>query len=148
MSRKKKKPSQPQSGKNRWPDQKYFGITNTAAAKSLQSCPTLQPHRRQPTRLPWPWDSPGKNTWSGLSFPSPMHERESESEVVQSCPTLSDPMDRSLQGSCVNGIFQVRVLEWVATAFSRITNKVSGNRNKLRTTEFPSLSAQLLTNCF
>jgi len=56
--------------------------------------------------------------WSGLPFPSPMHKRKSESEVAQSCPTLSDPMDCSLPGSSVHGIFQARVLEWVAIAFS------------------------------
>ena len=54
--------------------------------------------------------------WSGLPFPSPM--QESESEVTQSCPTLSDPMDYSLPGSSVHGIFQARVLEWGAIAFS------------------------------
>ena len=54
--------------------------------------------------------------WSGLPFPSPMHE--SESEVAQSCPTLSDPMDCSLPGSSVHGICQARVLEWGAIAFS------------------------------
>ena len=52
--------------------------------------------------------------WTGLPFPSPMHERKSESEVTQSCLTLSDPMDYSLPGSSVHGIFQARVLEWVA----------------------------------
>ena len=52
--------------------------------------------------------------WSGLPFPSPMHE--SESEVAQSCPTLSDRMDCSLPGSSVLGIFQTRVLEWGAEA--------------------------------
>ena len=56
--------------------------------------------------------------WSGLPFPSPMHERENESEVAQSCPTPSDPMDCSLPGSSVHGIFQARVLEWGAIAFS------------------------------
>ena len=56
--------------------------------------------------------------WSGLPFPSPMHERKSESEVAQSCPTLSNPMDWSLPGSSVHGIFQERVLEWGAIAFS------------------------------
>ena len=55
--------------------------------------------------------------WSGLPFPSPMHE--SESEVTQSCLTLSDPMDYSLPGSSVHGIFQARVLEWGAIAFSQ-----------------------------
>ena len=54
--------------------------------------------------------------WSGLPFPSPMHA--SESEVAQSCPTLSNPMDCSLPGSSVYGIFQARVLEWVTIAFS------------------------------
>ena len=52
--------------------------------------------------------------WSGLPFPSPMHE----SEIAQSCPTLSDPMDCSPPGSSVYGIFQARVLEWGAIAFS------------------------------
>ena len=55
---------------------------------------------------------------SGLPFPSPMHESESESEVAQSCPTLRDPMDCSLPGSSVHGIVQARVLEWGAIAFS------------------------------
>ena len=58
--------------------------------------------------------------WSGLPFPSPMHESESEREVAQSCPTLSDPMDCSLPGSSVHGIFQARVLEWGAFAFSEL----------------------------
>ena len=57
--------------------------------------------------------------WSGLPVPSPMHESESESEVAQSCLTLCDPMDCSLPGSSVHGIFQVRVLESGAIAFSR-----------------------------
>ena len=54
--------------------------------------------------------------WSGLPLPSPMHE--SESEVVQLCPTASDAIDCSLPGSSIHGIFQARVLEWVAIAFS------------------------------
>ena len=56
--------------------------------------------------------------WSGMPFPSAVHESETESEVVQSCPTLHDPMDCSLLGSSLHGIFQARVLEWVAIAFS------------------------------
>ena len=56
--------------------------------------------------------------WSGLPFPSPMHE--SESEVTQLCPTPSYPMDCSPPGSSVHGIFQARVLEWGAIAFSDI----------------------------
>ena len=56
--------------------------------------------------------------WNGLPFPSPMHERKSASEVTQSCLTLSDPMDCSPPGSSIHGIFQARVLEWCAIAFS------------------------------
>ena len=90
-----------------------------AAAKSLQSCPTLcDPHRQQPTRLPCPWDSPGKNTGVGCRFLLQCMKVKSESEVAQSWPTLCDPMDCSLPGSFVHGIFQARVLEWVAIAFS------------------------------
>ena len=74
--------------------------------------------RRQPTRLPHPWDSPGKNTGVGCHFLFQCIEVKSESEVTQSCPTLSDPMDCSLPGSSVHGIFQARVLEWGAIAFS------------------------------
>ena len=78
----------------------------------------MQPHRRQPTRLPRPWDSPGKNTRVGCHFLLQCMKVKSESEVAQSCPTLRDPMVCSLPGSSVHGIFQARVLEWGATAFS------------------------------
>ena len=61
--------------------------------------------------------------WSGLPFPSPMHEVKSESEVAQSCPTLLEPMDCSPPGSSVHGIFLARVLEWGATAFSEGVTK-------------------------
>ena len=89
-----------------------------AAAKSLQSCLTVRPHRRQPTRLPRSWDSPG-NTGVGCHFLLQCMKVKSEREVVaQSCPTLSDPMDYSLPGSSIHGIFQARVLEWGAIAFS------------------------------
>ena len=67
-------------------------------------------HRRQPSRLPCPWDSPGKNTGVGCYFLLQCMKVKSESEVAQSCPTLSDPMDCSLPGSSVHGIFQARVL--------------------------------------
>ena len=79
---------------------------------------SLQPHRRQPTRLPRPWDSPGKNTGVGCHFLLQCMKVKSESEVAQSYPTLSDPMDCSLPGSSIHGIFQARVLEWGAIAFS------------------------------
>ena len=75
-------------------------------------------HRRQPTRLCCPWDSPGKNTGVGCHFLLQCMKVKSESEVAQSCPTLSNPMDCSLLGSSVHGIFQARVLEWGAIAFS------------------------------
>ena len=79
---------------------------------------SVRPHRWQPTRLPRPWDSPGKNTGVGCHFLLQCVKVKSESEVAQSCPTPSDPMDCSLPGSSVHGIFQARVLEWGAIAFS------------------------------
>ena len=91
---------------------------NPASAKSLQSCPTLRPHRRKPTRLRHPWDSPGKNTGVGCHFLLQFRKVKSESQVTQSCLTSSDPMDCSLPGSSVHGILQARVLEWGAIAFS------------------------------
>ena len=90
-----------------------------AAAKLLQSCLTLcDPIDNSPTRLRCPWDSPGKNAGVGCHFPLQCMKMKSESEVAQSCPTLSDRMDCSLPGSSVHGIFQARVLEWGAIAFS------------------------------
>ena len=74
----------------------------------------MRPYRRQPTRLPCPWDSPGKNTGVGCHCLLQCMKVKSESEVAQSCPTLSDPMDGSPPGSPVHGIFQARVLEWGA----------------------------------
>ena len=79
---------------------------------------SVRPHRRPPTRLPRPWDSPGKNTGVGCHFLLQCMKVKSESEVAQSCPTLSDPMHCSPPGSSVHGIFQARVLEWGAIAFS------------------------------
>ena len=74
--------------------------------------------RQQPTRLRRPWDSPGKNTGVGCHFLLQCMKVKSESEVSQSRPTLSDPMDCGLPGSSVHGIFQARVLEWGAIASS------------------------------
>ena len=79
---------------------------------------SVRPHRQQPTRLPRPWDSPGKNTGVGCHFLLQCMKVKNESEVAQSCQTLLDPMDCSLPGSSVHGIFQARVLEWGAIAFS------------------------------
>ena len=86
-------------------------------------------HRCQPTRLPRPWDSPGKNTGVGCHFLLQCTKVKSESEVAQSCPTLSDPMDCSLTGSSIHGIFQARILEWGAIAFS--VNNSCLNINKI-----------------
>ena len=72
---------------------------------------SVHPHRRQPTRLRHPWDSPGNNTGVGYHFLLQCMKVKSESEVPQLCPTLSDPMDCSLPGSSIHGIFQARVLE-------------------------------------
>ena len=91
-----------------------LNIISAAAAKSLQSCPTLcnpidsspvQPHRQQPTRLLRPWDFPGKNARVGCHFLLQCMKVKSESEVAQSCPTLIDPTDCSLPGSSIHGIF-------------------------------------------
>ena len=83
---------------------------------------SVRPHRRQPTRLRRPWDSPGKNTGVGCHFLLQCMKVKSETKVAQLCPTLSDPMNCSPPGSSVHGIFQVIVLEWGAIAFSVIMN--------------------------
>ena len=79
---------------------------------------SVWPQRWQPTRLPHPWDSPGKNTGVGCHFLLQCMNVKSEREVAQSYVTVSDPMDCSLPGSSIHGIFQARVMEWVAIAFS------------------------------
>ena len=91
---------------------------------------SLRPHGLQPTRLPHPWDSPGKNTGVGCHFLLQCMKVESESEVAQLCPTLSDPMDCSLPGSSFHGIFQARVLVWGAIAFSVYAPSSSPNLKK------------------
>ena len=117
-----------------------------AAAKLLQSCTILcGPIERQPTRLPCPWDSPGKNTGVSCHFLLQCMKVKSESEVAQSCPSLKDPMDWSPPGSSINGIFQTRVLEWGAIAFSegvhsknkKILIMFSSVRMKWYSTEIP-----------
>ena len=72
---------------------------------------SVRPHRQQPTRLPRPWDSPGKNSGVGCHFLLQCMKVKNDSEVAQLCPTLRDPMDCSLPGSCAHEIFQARVLE-------------------------------------
>ena len=77
-------------------------------------------------QAPRPWDSPGKNTGVGGHFLLQCMKVKSESEVAQLYPTPSDPMYCSLPGPSVHGIFQARVLEWIAIAFSIKEN--SGNQ--------------------
>ena len=79
---------------------------------------SVRPQRWQPTGLFCPWDSPGKNTGVGCHFPLQCMKVKRESEVAQSCPALSDPLDCSLPGASVHGILQAGVLEWAAIAFS------------------------------
>ena len=81
---------------------------------------SVWPHRPQPSRLPRPWDSPGKNTGVGCHFLLQCRKVKSESEVAQSCPTLSDLMDCSPPGSSAHGIFQARGLEWGAIVKSPV----------------------------
>ena len=69
-------------------------------------------------QAPLSWDSPGKNAGVGCHFLLQCMKVKSEREISQSYPTLSDPMDCSLPGSSVHRIFQARVLEWGAIAFS------------------------------
>ena len=78
----------------------------------------VQLHRQQPTRLLYFWDSPGMNTGVGCHFLLQCMRVKSESEVAQSCLTVRDPMDCSLPGCSIHGIFQARVLELGAIAFS------------------------------
>ena len=92
---------------------------------------SVRHHRRQPTRLPRPWDSPSKNTGVGCHFLLQCIKVQSESEVAQSCLTLSDPMAFSLLGSFIYGIFQARVLEWGAIAFSSCPSSDSLKPNRI-----------------
>ena len=98
---------------------------------------SVRPHR-QPTRLPHPWDSPGKNTGVGCHFLLQCMKVKSENEVTQSCLTLSDTMDCSLPGSSVHGVFQARVLEWGAIAFSDSCTYLYKYSVKQRGTHVPS----------
>ena len=93
---------------------------------------SVRPHRRQPTRLPYPWDSPGKNTGVGCHFLLQCLKVKSESEVAQSRPTLIDPVDCSLPDSSIHGIFQARVLEWGAIAFSIFLQRFEQIQNSNR----------------
>ena len=92
-------------------------LSSAAAAVASVVSDSVWPRRWQPTRLPRPWDSPGKNTGVSCNFLLQYMKEKSESEVAESCLTFCNPMDCSLPGSSVHGIFQTRVLEWAAIAF-------------------------------
>ena len=94
----------------------YLGIGSFCFVASVVS-DSVRPHGLQPTRLLRPWDSPGQNTEVGCHFLLQCMKVESESEVAQSCLTFSDPMNCSLPGSSIHGIFWATVLEWGAIAF-------------------------------
>ena len=94
---------------------------------------SVRPHRRQPTRRPHPWESPGKNIGVGCHFLLQCMKMKSESEVAQSCQIFSDSENCSLPGSSVHGIFQARVLEWGSIAFSE-----SGHTNLLQLSSDPT----------
>ena len=94
------------------PSPRILAATAAGAAKSLQLYPILCDPIEAAHQAPPSLGFSRQEHWSGLPFPSPMRE----SELAQSCLTLSDPMDCSLPGSSVHGIFQARVLEWGAIA--------------------------------
>ena len=106
-----------------WLETLSEGVSACCCQVSSVVSDSVRPHGLQPTRLRRPWDSPGKNTGVGCRFLLQCRKVESESEVTQSCLTLSDPMDCSLRGSSIHGIFQARVLEWGAVAFSLYQHK-------------------------
>ena len=106
---------------------------------------SLQPQRRQPTRLPRPWDSPGKNTGVGRHFLLQCMKVKSESVATQLSPTLRDPMDCGLPGSS-HGIFQARVLEWVAIAFSHLDWLQVPNVTKRGLFPFPEFARKITSD--
>ena len=106
---------------NCWSLLKLMSITSVCCCCCLVASvmsDSVRPHRQQPTRLPRPWDSPGKNAGVGCHLLLQCMKVKSESADARSYLTLSDPMDCSLPGSSVHGIFQTKVLEWVAISFS------------------------------
>ena len=109
---------------------------------------SVRPHRQQPTRLPRPWDSPGKNTGVGCHFLLQCMKVKSEREVAQSCPTLRDPMDCSLPDSSIHGIFQARVLEWGAITFSEGENTCLERKVFRSTHLYPDFTSVCYTHFF
>ena len=109
---------------------------------------SVRPHRRQPTRRPCPWDSPGKNTGVGCHFLLQCMKVKSESEVTQSCRTLRHPMDCSLPGSSAHEIFQARVLEWGAITFSMVCSNSGSSSSSISWSllKFMSIESVMLSN--
>ena len=105
-----------------WPPDAKLLLLLLSHFSCVQLCATPQMAAHQ---APCPWDCPAKNTGVGCHFLLQCMKVKCESEVAQSCPTLSDPMDCSLPGSSVHGIFQARVLEWGAIAFSNSSHEVA-----------------------
>ena len=124
----------------------YWCILIHAAAAAVSSVvsDSVRPHRQQPTRFPRPWDFPGKNTGVGRHFLLQCIKMKSESEVPQSCPTLSNPVDCSLPGSSVHEIFQARVLEWGAIAFSKCKKLLHWQLTTLKVSSVVICSINLL----
>ena len=104
---------------------------------------SVRTHRRPPTRVPGPWDSPGKNTGVGCHLLLQCMKMKSESEIAESCPTRSNPMDCSLPGSSIHWIFQARVLEWGAIA-SPNTDKRHGKESTYKAGDPDSILGKLL----
>ena len=96
---------------------------------------SVRPHRWQPTRLPRPWDSPGKNTGVGCHFLVQCMKVKSEREVTQSCLTLSDPMDCSLPGSSIHGNFQAKSTGVGCHCLLRLGYKYAQNKDHVKTQE-------------
>ena len=86
------------------------------------SCVRLCDPTTAATRLPHPWDSPGKNIGVGCHFLLQCTKVKSEREVAQSCPTLSSPMDCSLPGTSIHGIFQAKY--WSGVPLPSLSNKL------------------------
>ena len=107
---------------------------------------SVRPHRQQPTRLPCSWDFPGKNTGVGCHCLLQCMKVKSESEIAQSRLTLHDRMDCSPPGPSVHGIFQARVLEWVAIAFSMGSLSRTQLSNFTFTFHFHALEKEMATH--
>ena len=114
---------------NKWADQSQGPVLLPRHFSRVRLCAAPQTAARQ---APLSLGFSRQKYWNGLPFPSPMHENEIESEVAQSCPTLSDSMDCSLPGSSIHGVFQARVLEWGAM-LARLKDYKIANKKEVNT---------------